>query len=396
MYHMALPVVHSSRSPSSTMEYALAVLCDDSDFEEWLSQQRRKRKRMRLIVDAIAAVVTGGDKGETSAEVQRSNGVEGFVTCIVPTYSDIQFKEHFRMSRTTFQALLQATAQHMREGPTQIPLETKALMTLWLLGNQESFRGVADRFGINRGTLHFVVEQMVQLWTLCMPENITWPTDLQRVANAFLMKWNFPGVVGAIDGCHILIKAPLEEQSAYYNRKEQHSMILQGCCDDTMMFTHVVIGYPGRMHDARVFVSSGVEEILGRLPEDMHVLGDSAYPLRSYLMSPFRDNGHLSPLQVRYNLRHSKARAVIGRAFGHLKAKFRRLQYLDMSRMDLILKVVGSACFLHNFVINNTDGDECDEEEAVQDEEESGSQEEEASSADVAASAKRMRIANDL
>ena len=32
-----------------------------------------------------------------------------------------------------------------------LPLRTKLLITLWWLGNQETFRQVADRFGTTRG-----------------------------------------------------------------------------------------------------------------------------------------------------------------------------------------------------------------------------------------------------
>lgn len=54
-------------------------------------------------------------------------------------------------------------------------------MTLWLLDNQESYRGVADRFGVNKGTLIFVVEQMICLWTDCAQGEVVWPTDIDGV-----------------------------------------------------------------------------------------------------------------------------------------------------------------------------------------------------------------------
>lgn len=150
------------------------------------------------------------------------------------------------------------------------------------------------------------------------------------------------------------------------------------------------------MHDARVFVTSGIEEILETLPDDMHVLGDSAYPLKRYLMCPFRDNGHLSAVQLKYNKRHSQGRAVIERAFGRLKLKFRRLMYLDMSRMDLIPKFIGTACFLHNFIILNTaEGDSDEELEQVTQDDDVGAQEEGLQS-DTAANVKRMEIADSL
>ena len=38
----------------------------------------------------------------------------------------------------------------------------------------------------------------------------------------------FPGVIGAIDGCHIPCKQPVENANDYYNRKGFHSIVLQG------------------------------------------------------------------------------------------------------------------------------------------------------------------------
>lgn len=115
------------------------------------------------------------------------------------------------------------------------------------------------------------------------------------------------------------------------------------------------------MHDASVYVNSGLDGILESSPREMHAFGDSAYPLRNYLMKPFRDNGRLTRKQEVFNMKLSRARTVIERAFGRLKGKFRVLKHLDMSRQDLILKFAMSACFLHNFILAN-EGLEQDED----------------------------------
>jgi len=41
----------------------------------------------------------------------------------------------------------------------------------------------------------------------------------------------FPGVVGAIDGSHIPIKAPTKYPADYFNRKHFYSIVLQAVCD---------------------------------------------------------------------------------------------------------------------------------------------------------------------
>ncbi|KAH7940696.1 hypothetical protein HPB49_003561 [Dermacentor silvarum] len=69
------------------------------------------------------------------------------------------------MDRSTFEVLLQITQERLTiERTPRIPLHTKVLMALWLLDNQESFRGVVDRFGVNKGLLHYVVNNIIELW----------------------------------------------------------------------------------------------------------------------------------------------------------------------------------------------------------------------------------------
>lgn len=72
-------------------------------------------------------------------------------------------------------------------------------------------------------------------------------------------------------------------------------------------------------------------------------------------MTPYRDNGHLTRQQTAYNRKLSSIRSTIERAFGLLKRKFRRLKYLDISDFDLDNKMIGAACLLHNFIIDQNE-----------------------------------------
>lgn len=114
---------------------------------------------------------------------------------------------------------------------------------------------------------------------------------------------------------------------------------------------------PGRMHDARVFrLSPLFQQISNRrlhfIPDRFHLIGDSAYPLLINLMTPFKDNGHLTNEQTRYNRKLSSIRSIIERAFGLLKGKFRRLKYIDISDFNFGNQMIAAACVLHNFIIN--------------------------------------------
>lgn len=176
---------------------------------------------------------------------------------------------------------------------------------------------------------------------------------MQEVTSGFQEKRNISGVIGAIDGSHIQIRPPAENPEIYVNRKGFHSIILQAVCDYELNITHAYAGWPGSVHDARVFrrsklmekLENNVEEVC---PEGTFILGDAAYPLRSYLLVPFKETGKLSPEQRRYNFKHSSTRMKIEHCFGILKGRWRRLKYIDVLEMHTVLKIVMAAALMHN------------------------------------------------
>jgi len=68
--------------------------------------------------------------------------------------------------------------------------------------------------------------------------------------------------VGAVDGTHIRIVKPTQDQDSYINRKQYFSIHMQGVVDHKLKFLDVFIGYPGSVHDARVFRESHLYEHL--------------------------------------------------------------------------------------------------------------------------------------
>lgn len=169
-----------------------------------------------------------------------------------------------------------------------------------------------------------------------------------------------PAVIGAIDGSHIPIKAPRECPENYINRKDFHSIVLQACCDHEMFFTNCYCGWPGSVHDSRVLRNSDIFDSASNrhddfFPKNSHLLGDAAYPLKTWIMTPYKDNGHLTEQQKTYNYLHSSTRMVIEQAFALLKGRFRRLKYVDIDKVDDIPKIVIVACVLHNICLCNED-----------------------------------------
>ena len=76
-----------------------------------------------------------------------------------------------------------------------------------------------------------------------------------------------------------------------------------------------------------------------------------------WLLTPFKNNGHLTAVQIRYNEKHSGTRQVIERALGLLKGRWRRLKRLEMEAVEEIPSVVSAGCVLHNFCLLADEGD---------------------------------------
>lgn len=111
------------------------------------------------------------------------------------------------------------------------------------------------------------------------------------------------------------------------------------------------------MHDSRVFRNSPLFQNITAadplIPPEFHLLGDAAYPLMKNVMTPFRNIGQLTAAQTMYNRKFNSGRAIIERAFGLLKAKFRRLRYLDIKDFELGNHMIAAACVLHNFILEH-------------------------------------------
>ncbi|XP_036346393.1 putative nuclease HARBI1, partial [Rhagoletis pomonella] len=130
-----------------------------------------------------------------------------------------------------------------------------------------------------------------------------------------------------IDGTHNQIDPPKRPKDDYINRKGITSICLQAICNEKKKFINIFVGYPGSSHDSWVLQNSTIYDKLPSYCGDYYVLGDSAYPCKKYLVTPYRDNGHLTNAQKYFNLNLSSGRIAIEHSFGMLKQRFRQLYY---------------------------------------------------------------------
>ena len=188
--------------------------------------------------------------------------IDNYFERIIPLYSVSDFRSHFQMSRTTVSCLKRLLAacpdlphEQRNGGRPVIDLEKQVLITMWILGNPECLRSVADRFNVTKSSAFRVYRRICEAIANNLSGQLTKFPSGQRpidVVQRFEEKRAYPGVLGAIDGCNIPVKAPRKNHEQYINRKGFHLLQLQVICDMDMQFTDVFCGHPGPVHDARV------------------------------------------------------------------------------------------------------------------------------------------------
>jgi hypothetical protein len=298
-----------------------------------------------------------------------SNGIiwknENYYDEVIPRQDFGTFKANFRLSRQTFVLVLNlmGNSNHFAKrneaygGRNQISSEKSLLITLWTLATPESYRAIGDRFNVSKSTVYNSLEVIITVILLELgPRFIRWPDENEKIeiANNF-SRYGLPNIIGAIDGSHIPIKKPTENGIDYFNRKKYYSMVLQAVCRHDLIFLDCDIRWPGSVHDGRVLRTSDMypigQELCG---PDHHIIGDSAYPIKNWLITPYKNNGHLQPFQVLFNKILSKTRVKIENAFALLKGRFRRLKdLLDRNDDNAIARTVITCCVLHNICIMN-------------------------------------------
>lgn len=85
------------------------------------------------------------------------------------------------------------------------------------------------------------------------------------------------------------------------------------------------------------------------------LIGDSAFRLSELVMKPYSFHVDASDKEKTFNYTLSKARRVVENAFGHLKARFRRIGKGLDNKIDKAALVIQCCCVLHNFLNHNND-----------------------------------------
>uniref|UniRef100_A0AAR2IZC1 DDE Tnp4 domain-containing protein n=1 Tax=Pygocentrus nattereri TaxID=42514 RepID=A0AAR2IZC1_PYGNA len=193
------------------------------------------------------------------------------------------------------------------------------------LRNRAIPRELADRSGISQPSLSSMMSGVLSGIIKLTGRYIRFPYTLSEQADIkvqFAAVAGFPNVIGAIDCTHVAIRAPSQNEAAFINRKQIHSINVQVICDATMTLTNVVARY--------------------------------GYPLKRWLLTPFPNPQ--STEERRYNDVHTLTCSVVERTIGLLKGRWRCLDASGgrlLYNPEKVCRIVRACAVLHNIAQQN-------------------------------------------
>ena len=328
----------------------------------------RKQAKQRLVFAFVMSIAAISLHSPIRTVWSKERSSYWWEQIVCQTFTSRDWLENFRMSHATFVYLCNELRSAIEKDDTAmrkaVPTEQRIAITLWFLATNADYRTIGHLFGVARSTVCVVTKDVcAAIVRILLPKYIKVPTGeaLKDVVEGFKYKWGFPQCARVVDGTHIPIISPHQCPADYFNRKGWHSVIMQGVVNHLGHFTDVYVGWPGRVHDARVFSNSTIyqkgqngvlfpdwKETIAGKHVPLVLLGDPAYPLQPWLMKAFSNNGHLSSQQRNFNYRLSSARVVVEHAYGRLKGRWRCLLKRLAVNVSDVPELVAACCVLHN------------------------------------------------
>ena len=160
-----------------------------------------------------------------------------FKECIdINRLTERELRERFRFGKDGINYLcdlLHAKLERPTKRSKSLSVLQQILIALRFFATGSFLQVVGDCVGVDKSTVSRVVNDVTVALVELSPQFILWPSEHQKreVRNGFYKLGGFPNVVGCIDGTHIRIQAPAEDEKSYVNRKNYHSINVMAVCN---------------------------------------------------------------------------------------------------------------------------------------------------------------------
>ncbi|XP_042011252.1 uncharacterized protein LOC121802092 isoform X2 [Salvia splendens] len=275
--------------------------------------------------------------------------------------SDVDCFSNLRMDRNAFGRLciLLRDRGGLRNGRFVL-LEEQVAIFLGILAHHKKNRPSGFEFRRSGETIshyvHLVLKAVLKLHTILLPR----PDPVTN--NCVDPRWqHFKGCIGALDGTYINVLVRTLDKPRYRTRKGQIATNTLAACDRNMKFLYFLPGWEGSAGDSRVLRDAVTREGGLRVNKGTYYLCDNGYANSEGFLTPYKNvRYHLKewgvgtqrPQNARelFNLRHTRARNIIERAFAVLKMRWGILRSATFYPIKIQIRLIMACFLLHNFV----------------------------------------------
>ncbi|XP_060092555.1 putative nuclease HARBI1 [Heteronotia binoei] len=294
-------------------------------------------------------------------------------------FEDATCLDCFRLDHIAIQDLceqVRASLCSQVASPQPIPILLHILISLRFLATGSLQGMVAEVLEVSQSSATHCLHSFLDAMPQHLQQHVWFPRgeeELRTAGVGFASVVGFPNVVGAVDCMHVTLVAPREDPMVYRKRNHFYSFSVQTSCDHRGVFTDLVAKFPGSVHDAQIFMSSGFNHLLAARPDGQGWLlgkatsrqrgaplpspvltflsstGDRGYSLLPYLLTPYQEDAPED--WAEYYQVYRATCMDIDCAFGQLKMRFCCLQHIDgQHRMQPlpVAKLVAVCVMLHN------------------------------------------------
>lgn len=248
--------MHLLRNYAKVITCAAEIILDDDD-----ENHQRKRHRSSWVSGWLQKRSIYGVCDKVLPELRVGGKIERQL-----------YTEFHRLNEDDFNYLHELVAPIIRKQDTNmreaISTKIRLELTLHFLATGNSYRSLRYYFRLPQCTISKIIpETLDAIYEVLAPtylkvnQNLSNmkanPTYLyiviylkvpctaeewENVAHSFYEQWNFPNCLGAVDGKHVVMIAPPNSGSVFYNYKGTHSIVLMAICDASYKFLYVDIG----------------------------------------------------------------------------------------------------------------------------------------------------------
>ncbi|EYC34748.1 hypothetical protein Y032_1509g3903 [Ancylostoma ceylanicum] len=210
------------------------LLSDDTDEEG--QQGREEGDEGRGGVWGEQEALEGGRVGR-----RREPRVFQIRACPFDSSSDRSFKKDYRFTKQVFYRLCDMVADELRRSTRRseaLSVPAQVALSLNLLGRNAKQRDSARMAGCDQATVSRTLVNFVDAVCAHASRFVCWPkeSERRRISRSIFDRYRLPNIVGFIDGTHVRIIAPTDNESDYVNRKNAHSINVGLLCDDNLKF----------------------------------------------------------------------------------------------------------------------------------------------------------------